>query len=114
MFAAPPQDPDRARGVAGSAAAEGRTVEATGLPDLSDSPTESDFVEYGKKTACDPDWLRVRRPSARALVGFPVEVNGRVWGSVVVDSRAPELEMKKILDHHRATQDILHSLLQGV
>jgi hypothetical protein len=113
-FAAP-DDPERATGVAGQAATHRRTISAENLPDVSSAAaTAADFEEYANKSACKVTWIRMHRPKARTLIGFPVEANGRIWGSLVIDSRTPGLDVRAIATHQKKISKTLESLLRGV
>jgi len=82
-----PNNPDLARGIAGTTWAWNKTVFVEELPDLSGSPAAERVADYAKRSNCDFEDIRSRLPRSRSLCGFPIEVKGRVWGVLVVDSR---------------------------
>ena len=60
-----------------------------GLPDVSMSNTpEPDLALYADKTGVTKDWVREHKPHARSFCGIPVEIKGKLWGVVVLDSRS--------------------------
>lgn len=92
-FLAPTGDPDNARGVAGQAFATNSTVIVPNLPEIGPSATNKSIKTYAKKGFVDEKWVRKKQKkgcSIRSLVGVPIEVKGKPWGSIVVDSRHPD------------------------
>ena len=55
-----------------------------------DTPPEALVTEYARRTWIAPAWLSTRRQHARSFCGIPVEVKGRLWGVIVLDSRSPD------------------------
>ena len=86
-----PNEPDNARGIAGTTWAWDKVVFVEDLPDLSGNPSEKKIAEYASRSNCDIDDISNRRPRSRALCGIPIEVKGRKWGVLVIDSRNPTL-----------------------
>lgn len=89
IFRAPENDPDRAEGVAGQAWSRNEVVAVAKLPDLARG-TDADYQTYSSSTWVSVPWLRDKKPTARSLCGIPVEVGGKPWGVIVLDSRSPE------------------------
>ncbi len=105
-------DPDKAEGVAGSTWAFNRVSYFEDLPDLSGNPSDRAIAEYAKKTSCPIDEIRVRKPRSRSLCGIPVEVRGRVWGVLVIDSRNVKLPKEMIETHYFLVAKSLGRLLE--
>jgi hypothetical protein len=82
-----PDDADQVEGVAGLTWACRGIVHVTELPDLVGSPSEESLATYALKTGVTAESLKKKKWSARAFCGIPVEVKGRLWGVVVLDSR---------------------------
>jgi hypothetical protein len=86
-----PDHADRCEGLAGSTWSARATLTIEQLPMLTKTSAEADIKSYADRTKCDVDWLRQRLREGetlpRALRGFPIEVNGELWGVVVIDSR---------------------------
>jgi len=84
-------------GVAGQAWTKSATVVVENLPDLEDvSSLEGGLQrglveEYAKRTWVSRDWLvrrlAAKKPMACSFCGIPVEVGGKMWGVLVLDSR---------------------------
>ncbi|HWQ35343.1 MAG TPA: GAF domain-containing protein [Blastocatellia bacterium] len=106
-FRASENDPGNAEGVAGQAWAQGRPVQVYGLPDInSDSASENALADYASQGYVSRKWLERRRKKrkshALSLLGIPVEVKGRPWGVLVVDSQSPnEIISEKALKGQR-------------
>ena len=85
-----PDAADSAEGVAGLTwSRRNAIVEISNLPDLGASPTTANFETYARHTGVTVQWLRQKRPKARSFYGIPVEVKGKLWGVIVLDSRSP-------------------------
>lgn len=81
--------PDRgesAYGVAGRTLAIGETIPIVDLPDPAD---EKQLDEYARRSFVTAAWVRKTQERARCYVGIPIEVRGKRWGVVVLDSRHP-------------------------
>ncbi|SRR6266550_690036 len=90
-FWVPPNDPDAAEGVAGRTWVTQKPCEVSSLPDLRNAPIDQNFEDYAKRTWVSVEWLRREPPDARSFYGIPVEIGGKPWGVVVLDSRRPNL-----------------------
>ena len=110
-----PDDSDRAEGIAGMAWGTRGKVYIRNLPSLSEDSSDEDVRSYAKKSFMDLREVRKRkgRLKARSFCGCPVEVAGKVWGSIVVDSRNPEVEKSKFDEHYRFTARVLGKTLEG-
>ena len=89
-FLAPQGDPDLAEGVAGMAWSRNSTVVLENLPELPSSKKKAK-PEYATKTSTPPDlverYLARGVPMARSFGATPIEVNNKIWGVLVLDSR---------------------------
>lgn len=87
-----PDDADHAEGVAGKTWALNSTLPVSKLPNLQDSPNQEQIADYSRRTFASEDWLRTRlgndKPLPQSLHGIPVEVKGKPWGVLVLDSRS--------------------------
>jgi len=90
-FLAPQSDPDLAEGVAGMAWSRNNTVVLENLPDLPGSKKKA--KEYATKTSTPLDLVGRYSargvPMARSFGATPIEVNNKIWGVLVLDSRNP-------------------------
>jgi hypothetical protein len=107
-FRASANDPDHAQGVAGQAWACSRPVSVHGLPDINvPEPVEADCKKYAHEGLVSTKWVYRRKrdrkkgaSNGRSFFGIPVEVDGKTWGAVVIDSRSPdEIAIEPLLDN---------------
>jgi hypothetical protein len=92
-----PDDADKAEGIAGSAWAGKRTTYVEGLPDVSGEPSHDAIETYATATRCTTKWLVKHKPSCRSLCGIPLDVKGKRWGVIVLDSRNEQITQKTAL-----------------
>lgn len=101
-FRAPANYPDDAEGIAGQVWVRKKAIPVYNLPDLSQSAPHQDLETYARRAFVPISWLENRKdkpPNARSLLGIPLEVKGKVWGALVVDSRSPsDISSKKVLN----------------
>ncbi len=81
---------DVQQGVAGMAWNREKVYMVANLPAVANEPGDPDLAEYAERTGVSIDWLRRTKPLARSYCGIPIEVGGRRWGVVVLDSHNPE------------------------
>ena len=82
-----PDDANRVEGVAGQTWANNSVIPVVGLPDLRNEATEEQIKEYARRTFVSVDYLKqTDRTWPRSLWGVPVDVGGKRWGVIVVDS----------------------------
>jgi hypothetical protein len=86
-----PDDANEAEGVAGATWASKSAVPVPELPDLSGQPSPEDVADYAKKTYVSKEWVEAYikrgRPLAKSFLGIPVDVSGKRWGVIVLDSK---------------------------
>lgn len=102
VFLAPDRQPDMAEGVAGQAwCLRRRSVWVSDLPAVTTQSPDADLEAYAAKTFISKDRLKrdlaSKKTPGRAFWGIPIEVQGRLWGVIVIDSRQPD-GLKKKLD----------------
>jgi hypothetical protein len=106
-FRASEHEPDRAQGVAGQTWARSRPVSVYGLPDINvPAPLPEECERYATEGLVPQHWVYRRKrnrmkgaSNGRAFFGIPIEVEGRTWGAVVIDSRSPdEIAIEPLLD----------------
>jgi len=87
-----PDDAAHAEGIAGAAWASRGAVPVLGLPDLEHDSTDENIRAYAEKTFVSEEWVKkylaAGKPLALSFVGVPVEVNGKRWGVIVLDSKS--------------------------
>jgi hypothetical protein len=108
-----PDNADRVEGIAGQTWARNRVVMESGLPDLSGSPLSVHIAEYARQTGVAERWIRQRRPLARSYCGIPVEVKGKLWGVIVLDSRSADAITQTPIEDYRLIGRTLSKVLEG-
>ncbi len=89
-FRASLDDPYSTCGIAGQAFVSCKRISVSDLPDLCvPQTTDDDFKRYAERTFVTTEVLRDDPPSSRSLLGIPIELNGTLWGSIVLDSQNP-------------------------
>lgn len=103
-FKASANQPDDAEGIAGQTMVQTQTIYIPELPDINHkSPVEKDMREYANQGLVSYDWVLKRKAKKHcplSLLGIPVLVNGKPWGTIVFDSRRP-----KAINDRRALKD---------
>lgn len=115
-FRCPLGDPSRAEGVAGKTFANNVRVEASNLPEVvsaTDADTKSQYAADGFVTE---RWVQKKGTCAsRSLLGIPIEVKGKPWGVIVVDSTDPapiEIDTEPAKREFRILSKLLAKLLE--
>lgn len=85
-----PDDADKSEGIVGLVW-QTRDVVQMSLPAVSDPPSLVELMQYATAARVPLQWVRHRcatgKPLPRTLCGIPVEVNNKLWGVLVLDSR---------------------------
>lgn len=98
-FVAPINNPGLAEGVAGRAWQNKQPVYRPNLPDLNvERPSDAEFARYAKETNMPTEWVREKWNKAqkenvsmaRSYSAWPIEVAGKDWGVIVINSTNPE------------------------
>ncbi len=86
------------------------------LPSLNDTSPQDDIEKYANLCKVDPAWvtgqLQKRRPLAKSYAALRVQLRGKPWGVLVLDSRNPEPIDKEKLDRFKAYANLLTPLLE--
>lgn len=113
-----PDAADNAVGIAGWTWNKDGVTAVQKLPCIAEycdgEPSDADYEIYAVKSHVPEAWARSRRPEQRSLCGFPVKARGKRWGVLVLDSRAPEMDVEAAQAFFRNTAGVLGSLTQGV
>jgi hypothetical protein len=107
-----PDMADDVEGVAGMTWANLQLVRVSNLPTLAKDSSEEDVQLYAKNTSLSPDAVRDRPPKARSLTGIHVEVRGKPWGVIVLDSRRPDAILENNEETYRLVSRMLGKLLE--
>jgi hypothetical protein len=84
----------------------------SGLPDINGFPSLAQLGDYAQKTWVSIEWLQRRSQHSRAFCGIPVEVKGRMWGVIVLDSRSPDAIDQEAVNVYRLVGRYLGKLLE--
>lgn len=110
-----PDDARRAEGIAGQCWATRKAVHIDKLPPP-DLKSEQSLLEYSRLTHCDIEWLRRRleqnRQVALSMCVIPIEVEGRLWGVIVIDSIDPRGVKSIEAKNHRTVVGLISKLLR--
>ena len=89
-FRASLDDPTTSEGIGGQSFSGNRTLSIDGLPDLTAANVNNDDIRrYAERTFLPVTRVTQRTLTARSLVAFPLEVKGKLWGCIVLDSHHP-------------------------
>lgn len=111
---------DECEGIAGQAWGKGGTTVATDLPELkldnNGIPTKRSANSYAKATFSDlklvDQYVKNKRITPRSIAAIPVEVNGELWGVVVLDSRRPHGVTDDSVQNYTLTVSMIGRLLE--
>lgn len=94
VFLAPEEDADNSEGVVGLVWTTKKVQVLPPLPSIQSTATEEEIAEYAKMALMPVDIIRYRvrkgTTCPRSLCGIPVEVDNKIWGVLVLDSRRPD------------------------
>ena len=111
-----PDNSDKAEGWAGTAWVSRNTVMVDSLPSVEQRSSKKVKKEYADKTNMTvqmvEQYTRQSKPLPRSLLAFPVEVNGRIWGVIVLDSRKPDSIPEDAVTKYSLTSAIIGQLLE--
>lgn len=110
-----PDDADRAEGIAGQTWAQNQVVLVSDLPSLEGNAVPQEVIkEYARSTWISEEWAHCRRPQARSFCGIPVEVKGKLWGVIVIDSRGTKIAGRTSVQVYTLVGRFLGKLLEKV
>ncbi|WP_342316123.1 hypothetical protein [Lysobacter sp. FW306-1B-D06B] len=115
-FRIPRGEDSGAQGVAGKAWISEGSVYVENLPDVQHaSRSDEDCSTYAIATGIDVKRVKEKKPQGRSFYAFRVEVKGKPWGVMVIDSRDTTIRKKRAKDKFdRATESFLSLLLQRI
>lgn len=94
-FYAPKDNPDKFEGVVGFAFGTGNCEYIPNLPDLAQSSSRAQIKKYAKATNMPEGYVKQRlkknKRMPRSFWGMPIEVDGKRWGVLLVDSFDAEI-----------------------
>jgi len=112
VFAAP-DNGEACQGVAGMTWSRRRNVSIDSLPDLSVDNSEAAQQRYATMSFYPIERIKKKAPRPLSLFGIPVEVGGKKWGVIVIDSAHQKINaraVKQVFDNIAPT---LSSYLKG-
>jgi len=111
-----PDDANEVEGVAGATWASKSAVPVPELPDISAQSPAEQIAEYAKKSFVSKAWveayIKKGRPLARSFLGIPVDVRGKRWGVIVLDSRRDMRNSAMKLNLYTILAKFLSTLLE--
>lgn len=109
-------------GVAGLAFRQKSQVTVKNLPDLSSPLMEKVkdrkrlITEYAQQTNCKREmiekWVGLGKTVPRSIAATPVEVNGQIWGVLVLDSTSPETLSTESVSDYTVVIAVIGKLLE--
>ncbi|MBV8214043.1 MAG: hypothetical protein JOZ08_12585 [Verrucomicrobia bacterium] len=115
-----PDAADKVQGIAGVTWANNQRSVREDLPDISQNSSTEDLKKYADDSWLTVEWLEkklVRKGSGwpRALYGIPVEVEGKLWGVIVLDSRDVKIpNLDRIDAFHETYAKILSRFIHAL
>lgn len=109
-----PDQADDAEGIAGLAYRTGGVIREEDLPDVTQTDDPELLRLYASRTGVTEAWVRTNRPKARSYCGIHIEVGGRPWGVIVLDSRGPDTIRQRAKRDFRDFGRLLGAILEGV
>lgn len=112
-----PDDSDKSEGVAGKAWSANEAIIISDLPDVNrPRPGVRDRRKYAESTNSTVEmvdsYIGKGRQLPRSIAAIPIEVDGKPWGVVVLDSRSPNgVQQQSVLDY-TLTVALLGQLLE--
>lgn len=99
-----------AEGIAGVSFAHGEIISVKNLEDP-ESSDEATIEAYCDATFVTKKWFHKEQPRSRSLCGLPIEVRGKRWGVIVIDSEDIEGRWTTKARNRRGITKIVSSLL---
>jgi hypothetical protein len=109
-----PDQADKVEGVVGQTWSRNVPVYVPRLPDLSIQPTEEKIIKYAKSTWVSPESVNKRKFPQRSYYGIPVEVNGKLWGVIIIDSYNAQLRLSVIRKAYNNVAKVFDKVLEGI
>jgi hypothetical protein len=107
-----PDDADRAEGVAGQTWACQAVIRVHDLPDLAVNGRKNAVKQYAKRTWVSEEWLEREQCRARSFCGIHVEIKGKPWGVIILDSRSPQEIPEEVVGYFTQIARTLAKLLE--
>lgn len=111
-----PDNGDEAEGVAGKAWAAQSAVVLQELPSPTKNGPRRDIKNYCIVTACPIEMVEAKIASGgsmpSSMAATPIEVNGNIWGVVVLDSRADDGVSQDSILNYELTVALIGQLLE--
>lgn len=113
-----PDNGHRAEGIGGRAWVTNNITFVNGLPAIEPGCSRTKQKKYAKETNCSPTmvqgYLEQGRPLPRAIGAIPIEVKGRSWGVLVLDSADDQGVTGEMLTNFKVAMLSISQLLEKV
>lgn len=119
-----PDDGEKCEGIAGAAYRSRSIIVRNNLPDLAKKGSSNDAKKklsldkriYAKSTNCPESmvdlYLKREKAVPRSIGATPIDVNGDIWGVIVLDSRSPDAITKESLKNFTIVIATIGKLLE--
>ena len=106
----------KVKGVVGRAWASKNTIVVDNLNEIRQDSALKTKKTYASKTFCEIDWvercLGQNRQPPRSIGAIPIEVHGKIWGALVLDSKAPQGVTNEKIANFKLTAGMIGQLLE--
>ena len=106
----------KVKGVVGRAWASKNTIVVDNLSEIRQDSALRTKEIYARKTFCEIDWvercLGQNRQPPRSIGAIPIEVHGKIWGALVLDSKAPHGVTDEKIANFKLTASMIGQLLE--
>ena len=106
----------KVNGVVERAWASKNTIVVDNLNEIRQDSALRTKENYARKTFCDIDWvercLDQKRQPPRSIGAIPIEVHGKIWGALVLDSKAPHGVTNEKIANFKLTAGMIGQLLE--
>lgn len=117
VFAAP-DNADQAEGIVGQAWSCKRPIIVVRLGEVKSTMSEQNKQKYAAKTFCSigivEHYIKTNRPAPRSIAAIPLEVDGKIWGVIVLDSRNATGVSEDAIVNYSLTAATISQLLERV
>lgn len=107
-------DGEQCNGIAGRAWARRSEIYVDQLPNLKLDSSDIKVAEYAEKTFMSVHEARKRSSGVQSLLGIPIEIEGKKWGVIVIDSTHPKIKDKAATKIFRTLNPTLTNFLKGL
>ncbi len=117
VFVAPRGDTSHeVDGVVGQAWSRNQSVIVGDLAEMTPNSSDAEIEEYSRRTFCDKaivsKYFSQGRTPPRSIGAIPIEVQGKIWGALVLDSKDPDGVTDESINNFILTAGFVGQLLE--